>query len=106
MKHSLRNNILAPVAVALILSATPALARGGGHNGGGSQHINAHQVGSGDVGPKGGVRSMSTFKPGYGKELGKIVLNGVIQGGTLVGQGLKSVGGAMAAPGRCSRGIC
>lgn len=108
MKHSLRNSILAPVVFALILSATPALARGGG---GSSQHINFHNVGmnqggSADVGSKGGVKSNATFKPGYGKELGKIVLNGVVQGGTLVGQGLGSVGGVMAAPGRCSGGTC
>ena len=97
-----RNNLAASLILAGILALTAssgATARGAGHNTG-PQRTNGS--GCANNGGQAGTAAAKSVNLGG---LARFVLSNALKAGKLDGS-LKSVGGAMAGPGKCPGGVC
>ena len=87
-------------AAAVSISTTSgAMAHGGGHNMS-RQHANGPTMTSGRSGSAAAAKSVNLGG------LSKFVIKNAIKSGRVVAGALGSVGGAMAAPGKCSGNVC
>ena len=87
------------LASVIVISAAPAaLAHGGGH-------VASPQHNTGPVYSSGGGKAVAAKSVNLGG-LSKFVLSNALKGGKLVGGSLKTLGGAMAGPGKCPGGVC
>ena len=96
MTRNIRIASLTLASVIVLSAASAALAHGGGHVAS-SQHNPVYSGGGGKA-----VAAKSVNLGG----LSKFVLSNALKGGKLVGGSLKTLGGAMAGPGKCPGGVC